>query len=133
MHSVPIQPKFLSIIDGGANAFGAFGSLTTFNDGGQVHSVPIQPSKDGGANALEQMRIRPGSCLKPNHQWLLKIGCEQLSKKLTKPFYNMVRAKVLLVDWAVLSLRHLFRTIKRILLTLEIVARIFLETIIYRN
>ena len=29
------------------------GSHTTFNDGGQVHSVPIQPSKDGGANALE--------------------------------------------------------------------------------
>ncbi len=48
MHSVPIQPKFLSIIDGGANAFGAFGSLTTFNDGGQVHSLPIQPLKDGG-------------------------------------------------------------------------------------
>jgi serine/threonine protein phosphatase PrpC len=31
----------------------ASGSHTTFKDGGQVHSVPIQPLKDGGANALE--------------------------------------------------------------------------------
>ena len=31
----------------------AFGSHTTFKDGGQVHSVPIQPLKNGGANALE--------------------------------------------------------------------------------
>ena len=31
----------------------AFGSHTTFKDGEQVHLVPIQPLKDGGANALE--------------------------------------------------------------------------------
>jgi F-type H+-transporting ATPase subunit gamma len=39
----------------------ASGSHTTFKDGGQVHSVPIQPSKDGGqAHSVPVQPLRTG-------------------------------------------------------------------------